>query len=132
MARSVRLSHSSGFTLIELMMAMVVIAILASIAYPRYSAHVERVRRAEGQSLLMQVAGRLERCYTAKSSYEGCVPGIDSSGSVSKSGHYLVTATSLTASTFTLSAIPRGSQTGDGCGPLTLNHKGERLPDGCW
>ncbi|GGY03682.1 pilus biosynthesis protein [Litchfieldella qijiaojingensis] len=109
-----------------------VIAILASIAYPHYTDHVERARRVDGQSMLMQVASRLERCYTASSSYEGCVPGLDSSGMASESGHYTVTATTLTSTTFALSAIPQEGQAGDRCGSLSLNHRGERAPDDCW
>ncbi|WP_021029271.1 type IV pilin protein [Litchfieldella anticariensis] len=126
------LKRQSGFTLIELMIVVVVVAILASIAYPLYSGYLERARRTDGQSMLMQVAGHLERCYTVNSSYQNCISALASGGMASEDGHYTVTATSLSASTFTLSAAPKGAQAADSCGNLTLNQRGERTPDDCW
>lgn len=64
--------RSAGFTLIELMIAVAIIAILASIAYPSYQSYVKSARVTDGKAALMEVAGRLERCYTADYSYASC------------------------------------------------------------
>ncbi|MBB3185463.1 type IV pilus assembly protein PilE [Halomonas fontilapidosi] len=61
--------RSAGFTLIELMIAVAVIGILASIAIPSYQGYVERARVSDGQSGLMQAAQEMERCYTVNSAY---------------------------------------------------------------
>lgn len=50
-----------GFTLIELMITMAVIAILAAVAYPSYQDHIRRGIRSQGQQYLMDLAQREEQ-----------------------------------------------------------------------
>jgi type IV pilus assembly protein PilE len=50
-----------GFTLIELMIAVVVIAVLTAIAYPSYVDYVRRGHRAQGQQFLLDLAQRQEQ-----------------------------------------------------------------------
>ena len=59
----------SGFTLMELIVAMTITAILASVAYPLYTNYVLKARRTEGKSALMRVQGALERYYTVYNGY---------------------------------------------------------------
>ncbi|MFQ3789943.1 type IV pilin protein [Halomonas sp. A29] len=116
-----------GFTLIELMIAVAVIAILASIAVPSYRGYVERATRTDAQSGLMEAAGQLERCYTVNNSYAGC-----SVIAASPDGNYAISLSS-TASTYTLTASLNSGRGPDGCaGDLTLNHQGVRSPANCW
>jgi type IV pilus assembly protein PilE len=63
--------HSSGFTLIEIMVAVALVAILASIAIPSYSAYVVRGQRAAAKASLVQAAQFLERNYTTYGCYYG-------------------------------------------------------------
>jgi len=51
----------AGFTLIEMLVTVAVISILAAIAYPSYQDQVRRSRRAEAQSLLMDIGTRQGR-----------------------------------------------------------------------
>ena len=64
-----RLKGSSGFTLIEIMVAVALVAVLASIAIPSYSAYVVRGQRAAAKVALEQAAQFLERNYTTSGCY---------------------------------------------------------------
>jgi type IV pilus assembly protein PilE len=128
-----------GFTLIELMVVVVIVGILASIAYPSFQEQVRKTRRADGKAMLMETAQQLERCYTRFASYDngGCavVLPVDSA-----EGYYSVTAAALTASRFTLDATPQGDQVKDAkCGVLRLTSTGlqgsqgnDADANGCW
>lgn len=52
---------SRGFTLIELMITVAVVAILAAVAYPSYQAHIAKGQRSQGQQVLSDVAQRQEQ-----------------------------------------------------------------------
>lgn len=135
-----------GFTLTELMITVAIIAILAAVAYPSYTSHVVKSNRAEGKTTLMSVAQQLERCATTYGTYNNAscatVGNITSGNSIaSETNKYHVSATTLTATTFTLSAQPQGAQASNDtkCGTLTLNHAGVKGEGGtatswqeCW
>jgi type IV pilus assembly protein PilE len=53
--------HATGFTLTEVMIVVVIVGILATIAYPSYQEKVLRSRRADGQAALMSLAQAQER-----------------------------------------------------------------------
>jgi len=136
-------NRSQGFSLIELMIAVVIVGILAAVAIPMYSDYVTRSRRADGQATLMQVAQDLERCYTQFSKYNDNNCSVVNSGVVSETsdqGFYGISASggNLTESTFTLTATPQNEQADDtDCTALTLTHLGEQSatgddPDSCW
>ena len=65
----VRNGRTGGFTLIELMIAVAIIAILATIAYPSYRQQVLKSQRTEAKTALSDAAQRLERCYTQFNAY---------------------------------------------------------------
>ncbi|SVB92194.1 uncharacterized protein METZ01_LOCUS245048 [marine metagenome] len=134
-------NRSQGFSLIELMIAVVIVGILAAIAIPMYSDYVTRSRRADGQATLMQVAQELERCYTQFSKYNDNSCSVVNGGVVSETsdqGFYVVTANKLDESAFTLTATPQDEQADDtDCGNLTLTHLGVQSATGpdkesCW
>ncbi len=59
-----------GFTLIELMIAMVIVAIIVAIAYPSYVEQVRKSRRAEAKAVLLEDAQFMERTYTTTGQYD--------------------------------------------------------------
>lgn len=63
----------SGFTLIELMITMAVIAILAAVAYPSYQDHIRRGIRSAGQQYLMDLAQREEQFFLDQKTYTNVV-----------------------------------------------------------
>src|SRR5437868_7019148 len=56
-------TRTQGFTLLELMIAVVVIGLLSAIAFPSYQEQVRRGKRAEGKSALLKAAQLQERIY---------------------------------------------------------------------
>ncbi len=62
---------SKGFTLIEVMIVVLIVGILAAIAYPSYTRHVQETREAEARVHIMDFAGALERYRAVNFSYRG-------------------------------------------------------------
>lgn len=128
-----------GITLIELMIVVVILGILAAVAYPSFQEQVRKSRRADGKAVLMETAQQLERCYTRFGRYNdaGCGVALPAD---SAEGYYSVSAGALTASSFTLNAAPQGDQANDArCGTLRLTSTGLQGSQGadtdandCW
>ncbi|AFJ03453.1 Type IV pilus biogenesis protein PilE [Methylophaga frappieri] len=115
--------HSGGFSLIELMIVVVIIGILAGIAYPSYIENVRETRRATAQAALVELANYMERFYTENYTYPDADTDIPAAIQ-NDLEQYTLAIDASTATSFTLSAVPQGAQTADRCGDLTLNHIG--------
>ena len=133
------MKKNAGFTLIEIMVVVVVVAILAAVAVPFYQDSVLRSRRAQVQTDLLALTQLAERFYTVNTSYADFVlpAGTDVSPTTGGTVYYDVDLVT-DARTFTLTATPRDPQTRDRCGTLTINHAGRRtnstgtVGDRCW
>lgn len=123
-----------GFTLIELMIVIVVIAVLASIAWPSYLEHVKRGRRASAKATMMDLANREQQYLLANRAYADTAALQASGYSVpSDVSTYYVWAVTLgggPAPTFTITFTPIGAQLSDGA--LTLDQSGTRTPIAKW
>ncbi|MGY2463738.1 type IV pilin protein [Vreelandella sulfidaeris] len=118
------LKGQRGFTLIELMIVLVIIGIVASIAYPSYTRYVQKSVRTDAHAGLMQAASELERCYTRSYTYSDCTFSENS-----PENNYKISK-SINGNGYLLTAKTKQS---DGCtGDITLSSSGERLPNGCW
>jgi len=124
----------AGFTLIELMIVVAVISILAAIALPSYQDSVRKSRRADAKAALVQLAQFMERNFSLSQRYD-----LDSAGTAialpftespvdsgSKFYDLSLSAASLTATTYTLTATPKNGQTVDVCGSLTIDNAGSK------
>lgn len=67
-------SKSAGFTLIELMVVVVIVAIFAAIAIPSYETYIARAHKSKAQSEMLKVAERLENYKGKQLSYAGYIP----------------------------------------------------------
>jgi type IV pilus assembly protein PilE len=133
----------NGFTLIELMIALVVMAILATIAVPSYWRFVERANRADATAELLRLAAAQERFYIANNTYTANLavpPAGLGGGGASERGYYAITVTAADANGFTIQAVPAAGskQTNDDeCQVFTINEQGTRTAgpgtvEDCW
>jgi type IV pilus assembly protein PilE len=152
MARS---GKHAGFTLTEVMTVVVIIGLLAAVAFPSYQNHVRKAKRAEGKAALLKAAQYQERNLTANNTYldsanlavafglanGAVIYSAENPGDAS--GAYRITVDAPTAgcpiaSCFSLTAAPNGGHTDPDCGNLTLNSAGVRGRSGtaamsiCW
>lgn len=133
--------RQSGFTLIEVMITVVVIGILASIAYPSYQEFVKRGNRTEGQAFLSEVAARQERYFAQNNKYITSDSDIGKlnlkNGSTSETGKYELSIDEHAGDGgYTLTAKEQFNDTA--CGNLTLTATGVKGVSGsksaadCW
>ena len=132
------LREQKGFTLVELMVAVAIVGIIATIAIPYVQDYLRHSKRADASSALIQLSQAMQRYYTENNTYLGAAvsgndTGIPASSTFAYSQSpfsgnpaYNLRISAATASTYTLSAIPTGEQAGDVCGTLTLTSKNVR------
>jgi len=132
-------SRVRGFTLIELMIAVAVVAILAAISMPAYQEYVRKSRRAQAKADLVELAQILERHHTVQNTYAGATLPFSQSPREGTSQYTVSLSGTTNATSFTLQAVPTsgGAQAKDKCGTLTLDQAGRKTPveskvAGCW
>lgn len=133
-----------GVTLIELMIAVAVVAILASIAYPAYQDQVRKSRRSAAQAVMMEVAQKQMQIFLDRRSYAAATNtaaiqgaplrvAVDSAVSSYYDLSVTVTTPSNAPPTFTVTAAPKGAQASDKCGTMTIDQVNAKTPaTGCW
>jgi len=130
--------RSAGFSLIELVVAMALVAILAAIALPTYREHVRKSRRAEAQSYLMAVAARQQQFLVDTRAYAANLGAVGLAAPTAVAGNYdvAIAITNGPPPTFTVSAVPKAGtdQTQERCGTLTVDQSGVKgaALSSCW
>lgn len=127
-----------GFTLIELMVAVVIIGILAAIAYPAYTNYTMKSRRSEAKRALLDVAALEEKYYSDNLAYATSLSSLGyANPAYTDEGNYQLLL-SATSTAFTASAAPvaTGRQANDPCKTFKLTNTGLKtttsgLAD-CW
>lgn len=136
-----KVTARNGFTLIELMIVVAIVAVLAAIAYPSYQEQINRSRRADAKTVLMENAQFMERFYTQNGTYANAMlPYLEAPKDGGTKFYDLAFAGGQpTATTFVVVATPKGAMTGDACGNFTINQVGlkftsggSRSADECW
>jgi type IV pilus assembly protein PilE len=127
----------SGFSLIELLIAVVIVGILASVALPAYQKYVLRGNRAEAQAFMMDIASRQGQYLIDNRAYASTISALSLTTPSTISAKYTITLNAPDANppAFTVTAAPVGNQINDTCGTLTLNNAGAKTASGtgsCW
>ena len=115
-----------GFTMIELMIVVAVIAILAAIAIPNYNDYVKRGQIVDGLVPLADMGGKLEQYFQDNRTFVGaCATGTVAPMPVTTAR--FVYSCNLAASTYTVTATGQGGMAGF---VFTLNQNGARSTTG--
>ena len=121
-------NKEQGFTLIEVMITVAIIAIISIVALPSYKEYVVRANRAAAASYLLEVANMQELNFLDERAYAASMADLGATAPDNVSGNYDVTTVAdntATPPTYSVSADPKGSQASDdACGELTINQKG--------
>lgn len=134
--------RTRGFTMVELMIVVAVIAILAAIAYPAFTDQIQKGRRADAQQELIDLALRQEKYRANNVTYGNCEDLFGAGNacpdvSGGSNWGYTVTVTANSATGYTLQATGTGDQANDdegstSCSPLTLDEADNKCPAVCW
>lgn len=136
---------SRGYTLVELMVTVLVVAVLAGIAISGYRGYVLRANRTDGTTTLLQVGAAEERYFLQNSQYTADLADAPPTGlglsATSPRGLYTLAVTAgstgTLATSWQVTATATGAQTADlaACQTLGLDDQGNRTPadsSGCW
>lgn len=135
-----RLRQQAGFTLIELMITVAIVAILASIAYPSYREQVAKGHRGEARAILLAGQQWMERFYSENFRYDQNSAGnsvtdpfkqrfsTSPAPGDGKAMYDVALTADLTRNTYKIKATRKAAtaMANDRCGNLTIDHLGRK------
>jgi len=128
---------NSGFTLIELMIAVAVLGILVAIAYPSYTNYIVKANRAFAKSFLMEVAQKQQQYLLDNRGYAATAADLklDVANQPTEFKNFYTLDIDVDAGPppgFTVTATPKAGTRQAGDGDLVINNKGEKTPADKW
>jgi type IV pilus assembly protein PilE len=123
-----------GFTLIELMVVVAIVAILAAIAVPAFNDQLRKSRRSDAYQALGELQLKQENWRSNRATYTGTLADLGYTSATLPSGYYTVALTvpapaacastaATTANSYQIAATAAGSQTKDGkCATIVLTN----------
>ena len=146
---SISLGRHAGFTLVELMITVVILAILVSIAVPSYTAQVRKSRRTDARNAILDIAAREERFLSVSNAYSKLATDVGYGGAFPQTllNNYYIVDVAVpdpayvgTSPSYKVTATATGIQASDAaCATLTVNQLGQQASTGtvnndpaCW
>jgi type IV pilus assembly protein PilE len=125
---------ATGFTLVELMVAVAVIGILAMVAYPSFQSAMAKSRRASAQTALMDIAQMQQQYLLDNRSYTASLSTLNYTVPANVSTYYTTTVTVGTATvpSFTATATPIAGSAQASDGVLSITNTGVKTPADKW
>jgi type IV pilus assembly protein PilE len=143
--RAQRNHARQGMSLIELLTVLLIVGLLAALAWPSYRSQLQRSHRAQAAVALLQAQQFMERYHSVQGSYLGAagqkpsLPAGLQSVVVDGQTLYAVQIERVDAVSYQLRAEPQGAMRSDACAALTLSHTGLKGRSGtaatvqeCW
>ncbi len=143
--------YHGGFTLIELMIVIVIVAIISAYAYPSYVQYIVNTKRTAATSVLLQIADRQQQFFMDSKTYTADITNLGfpsdpleisddgrSMASGDSSNVYSISLSNVTITTYTITATPLNVQLSrdTDCGALTFDQSGAKGAGGnvedCW
>lgn len=132
------MKKARGFTLIEMLVVVAIIALLAAYAIPNYRQYVVQSKRAEAHAKLLEVAGMYEKFYANTNRYPTNVTGGGTALSLTNAylrwEDYRITHQNRPNNGWRLQARARGGQATDdtACLNIRFDNLGNKTPAACW
>ncbi|MDF1758929.1 MAG: type IV pilin protein [Coxiellaceae bacterium] len=128
-----------GFTLMELIITVAIVAILAAVAIPSFNSYLLKSHRSDAYSSLMAMQLAEERYRSSNTSY-GTLAQVWNGVTTSEDGHYTLAISNTSATSYTLTATAVGGQASDSedgssCATLTITYSAgveTKAPAACW
>lgn len=130
---TVRAATPRGFTLIEVMITVVIVAILATVAFPSYRTYIVRANRSAAQALMLDLANQEHQFFAANRAY-ATLTDLNFSMPSDLSAKYTATMTAVTGPPpgFTITFTPVAGSVQAGDVTLTLDSTGNQTPADKW
>lgn len=129
---SQRAAAERGFSLIELMIALVVVSVLVSIALPAYQDSIRKSRRADAQGILLDIAQREQQWFIDNRRFAASLEdlGVTIPSDTARFYEFSLALDAGPPPDYTVTATPIGSQSSDVT--LSINRAGQKLPADKW
>lgn len=143
MNRRYKGKHQSGFTLIEILIAVAIISIITAIAVPSYTNYITKANRTDAMNFLSEVAGEQQRFFSENNAYASKMSDLGygtADTASSPENHYVISISAPTATSYVISATPAtGSRQlkDTECQVFTISSTGVKANSGgtdtnCW